>query len=426
MRTKNHHLARRGGSAVWQYDRWVPEDVRREFGQARLRISLKTRDDVEARRLRNDLDKKHEAEWEKIRRRLIAMGANNQPSFPSEDQAIFAAGQAERAPDVDITPTLDVLTDQIDRLAHQHMAEQGLGQEEEDAARDHVMEHLPEGRALARKVKLYHGEASYAMLGERLFEVSDLKPSTVKEYGRALKAADEALPPAKSVTRQEVQAWVNGLSRRFNADTIKKMLSAIRASLKQSAIPTDPFDKISVRSKKRAVKRKEWTDQEIAALLTACHQPWLRDAILIAAHTGARQGVLPLLTYDPSADTITFPAAKREEEARTLPCPDAIRPAVLRWLEEERSSNSISNEFTKLKKRVVGDDPDRKKVFHSFRHTALSRLMESGVDRVVAMYLAGHKQSTDILETYYTKLRPEPLREPINRLRYQGLDRWLG
>ena len=65
------------------------------------------------------------------------------------------------------------------------------------------------------------------------------------------------------------------------------------------------------------VSRQEWTKDEVAYLYkTLCEKNdkishWLKHAVWIAAHTGARQGAIAELEYNSSDQTIFFPAKKK-------------------------------------------------------------------------------------------------------------------
>ena len=64
-------------------------------------------------------------------------------------------------------------------------------------------------------------------------------------------------------------------------------------------------------------------------------------------------------------------------------------------------------------------------MFHSLRHTALTALTVQGVDTVAAKIIAGHRQSDEMLQTYYAHHGVEDLRASVNRIRYPLLDRFL-
>ena len=47
---------------------------------------------------------------------------------------------------------------------------------------------------------------------------------------------------------------------------------------------------------------------------------WLKHAVWIAAHTGARESAIAKLRYDAEEKTIWFPKAKKEENRQDYPC----------------------------------------------------------------------------------------------------------
>nr|WP_233061224.1 tyrosine-type recombinase/integrase [Parvularcula mediterranea] len=267
------------------------------------------------------------------------------------------------------------------------------------------------------------------MLGEQLFAVRNLSASTESEYRRGLALAEAALPPVNRVSRQDVQVWVNSLaaSGEFAAATLRKMLTGVRSSIRQAGFHSEPFSNISVSSPKTEIVRQPWTEEELELLLNTCDKDWLAAAILVATFTGPRAGALVDMSYDSASDVIRFPKQKLERSERVIPCPDGLRETVRFWVSSPRTKSSLSNEFTKLKRRsgFVGTSYDQVKVFHSLRHLALSKLIQLGVDSVAARIISGHRQPDEILQRYYTHHTAEDLRRSINLIRFPRLDRFL-
>jgi integrase len=60
-------------------------------------------------------------------------------------------------------------------------------------------------------------------------------------------------------------------------------------------------------------------------------------------------------------------------------------------------------------------------VFHSFRHTALTKLHRAKVQEATAARIVGHKHKELTFGSYGDKLEAEALREFINLIEYKGV-----
>ena len=149
--------------------------------------------------------------------------------------------------------------------------------------------------------------------------------------------------------------------------------------------------------KSRKIVKEAWTPEEVALLYHNLRTAndgtsgWLKDAVWIAAHTGARQGGIAELDYDENKQTIFIPAKKKEEKDRTIPAHPAIRDNLKSWTLNRRARGSISNRFTEFKTRLgFGEEKD----FHSFRRTFITMMENLEAPENVVADIVGHKKAT--------------------------------
>jgi len=153
------------------------------------------------------------------------------------------------------------------------------------------------------------------------------------------------------------------------------------------------------------------TEVEQLALLAACPKK-LGRMVRLALITGARIGELLAVTWaDIGEDELTFVETKNGR-SRRLPLSAAIR-AVLATCPRRPGHdgvvflnavtgkpytvNGVAHVFRRALTRagIVTDDV----TLHTLRHTALSRMIASGIDQFTVMAISGHS-STRMLERY--------------------------
>ena len=147
---------------------------------------------------------------------------------------------------------------------------------------------------------------------------------------------------------------------------------------------------------------------------------WLKHAVWIAAHTGARESAIAELEYDAEKKTIWFPKAKKEKTDRTIPAHSAILSSLEAWENGYRkSASSISNQFT-LFKQSLGYTTEYD--FHSFRRTFLTMCENAGIPEGVAADIAGHKKQTISYGLYSGGNTIEVMREALELIDYKSID----
>ena len=145
---------------------------------------------------------------------------------------------------------------------------------------------------------------------------------------------------------------------------------------------------------------------------------WLKHAIWIAAHTGAREGAIAALEYDADQKTIRFPKAKKEKDDRIVPAHPAIEANLEAWVSgQRRSASSISNQFTKFKQSLgYGVSQD----FHSFRRTLITLLENAGIAENVTADIVGHKKPRISYGLYSSGNEIEVMREAVEKIDYKS------
>jgi integrase len=238
--------------------------------------------------------------------------------------------------------------------------------------------------------------------------------------------------PTYPVEKQAVNRWALSLTQEavssrgkpYSQGTAKSILN-INGSYYQHLLEmghldpnlSNPFKEARIKTgggKKASQepKRIPWEKHQVTDLVNACAKKGDNDLLnltLLAAHSGARlEELATLLVTSVRLDTaipyFRITVSKTEAGLRDVP----IHPYLLPMLENlvkqspneflfpnltftghgERGS-AISKRFGTLKTNL-GYGPTQ--VFHSFRHTAITLLEQSGVEENVAMDVVGHEK----------------------------------
>jgi len=238
--------------------------------------------------------------------------------------------------------------------------------------------------------------------------------------------------PSYPVEKQAVNRWALSLTQEaassrgkpYSHGTAKSILN-INGSYYQYLLEmghlepnlSNPFKEARIRTgggKKAAQepKRIPWEKHQVTDLVDACAKKGdvdLLNLILLAAHTGARLEELATLLVASVRLETTIPyfritVSKTEAGLRDVPIHPYLQPMFESLVKQstneflfpnltatsygERGS-AISKRFGTLKTKL-GYGPTQ--VFHSFRHTAITLLEQSGIDENVAMDVVGHEK----------------------------------
>ena len=250
-------------------------------------------------------------------------------------------------------------------------------------------------------------------LGTREAETA---PATMAFYRKGLNKfvqflGDRADEPISDVTKQDVVAFRNSLSKQVAAKTANHDLKAVKSLFKSarrdSAITEDPAEFVDTIRKERASRTKRpFTLPELRSVLDVANDEW-RSMILFGLYTGQRLADIATLRWNnlnlvrnevrlvtrKTDRVLILPIAEPlRRHIATLPVSDdlngPIHPAACTIVERQKRSGNLSNQFADLlsaaglrqKKahRKFGDGRSSKRTieslsFHSLRRTATVR-----------------------------------------------------
>ena len=153
------------------------------------------------------------------------------------------------------------------------------------------------------------------------------------------------------------------------------------------------------------------TDEEVAAYLSACPQPW-RDAATIIRGTGMRPGEVFTLRWERvllngHGGLLQVADGKSRAAKRILPLVPEVYAVLLGrreeqgrpeegWVFPSNSKEGHLNGDTSKDQHALGLKRSKVKAFEPYvlRHTALTRLAESGCDVFTLARIAGHSSIT--------------------------------
>ena len=187
-------------------------------------------------------------------------------------------------------------------------------------------------------------------------------------------------------------------------DTLKSILSKAVEWKYLVDSPARGVKRFRVRNRRTRIL----SEDEQVPLLDACERmPKLQALLKLALITGARIGELLALRWEDCQDgSLTFWDTKNGK-VRRIPITDTIaallasRPRIHAWVFTNAKTEKPYTTIRKVFERAL----DRAKIatgdvtVHTLRHTALSRMIEHGLDDYAVMSISGHS-STRMVERY--------------------------
>lgn len=187
-----------------------------------------------------------------------------------------------------------------------------------------------------------------------------------------------------------------------------------------------------------------YTDLEINKLLNACKdlkKPWQKWILLLGIYTGARRGELVKLhSTDVKLDENTgryyimisdkHGSVKTENSIRQVPLHSSILSAGFIEFAEKIDGllfpslklQQVTGWFSRLREAQgieSGDDYGNRKVFHSLRHTLITKARAAGVDVVKVQQVIGHeKVGAGITDRYTHMFTLNDVLEVIDSVRF--------
>ena len=273
------------------------------------------------------------------------------------------------------------------------------------------------------------------------------KESTLKRYlpifDGFLAHLGEARSKARlaSVTSQELESFRNAELKAGKssgtADFALRVLNGLfQKAFKYGTIPLNPVGAVDALEISESEERHPFTDDQASALLAVADVEW-QGMILMAYHTGIRLNDAANLTRlnieggkllkfrdqktahrkKQKKDKVTVVVMSHDlrNYLKSLPVPMAKDAPLFPSLYGKQSGGArgLSNAFSRLMVKA-GIDPEQgvarkgkgRRVsalsFHSFRHTMISRLANSGAPGAVSKAISGH--STDVAHSRYIHL----------------------
>jgi hypothetical protein len=249
---------------------------------------------------------------------------------------------------------------------------------------------------------------------------------TRSDYRRGVEVLSERFATIEEIDRKKAKYFLAWAKREKNVvnPTVKKWMSGYKnlweyvdkdkAVWRDHKLTPDPDRET----------KKPWTEAHVVEMYRILSERndktagWLKHAIWIAAHTGAREGAIAALEYDAVQKTIRFPKAKKEKDDRIVPAHPAIEANLEAWVSgQRRSASSISNQFTKFKQSLgYGVSQD----FHSFRRTLITLLENAGIAENVTADIVGHKKPRISYGLYSSGNEIEVMREAVEKIDYKS------
>jgi hypothetical protein len=396
------YLYKRNGSPTWWIKFRVPGTKKM------VRRSLKTKDLKEAQARRDKLLEQRE--------QLVEQASYAMQLVKLREQYLSSIDDHER----------EIVRDKIQETSEDMAAEQGLLHLYRGSG-GFDLDHLSEE-------ELRPWKAYKTALGE-LTPIAEVLPvwletignkKTRSDYRRAVDVLAQRFTTLEELDRRKAKQFLEWAKRenKITNPTLRKWMSGYKnlweyvdkdiSVWRDQKLSADPS-----RAKKRPFTASQVLDMyRILSERNDVTASWLKHAVWIAAHTGARESAIAKLRYDAEEKTIWFPKAKKEETDRIIPAHPAIWSNLGAWENGYRkSASSISNRFTTFKQ---GLGYDSSQDFHSFRRTFLTMCENAAIPEGVAADIAGHKKQTISYGLYSGGNTIEVMREALERIDYNS------
>ncbi len=234
----------------------------------------------------------------------------------------------------------------------------------------------------------------------------------------------------------------------LSVSTIKKHLSIHKAFFEWAEsvgmIDRNPFEKTGNKLPRSTtggskIKVRAWNESDVITLLQAIkakNHPKLASITWLAMYTGARGNELAeLKVEDVTSWSLKIQReTKNENSQRNIPIHSRIKPLIVKLKEssydgylisgltrvgvDKKRFHRLGNDFSEMKSNL--GFPKRVKVFHSFRHTLVTRLRDAGETTAKIAGTIGHMQDDDFtLHQYADELESELAIEVIEKLDYR-------
>lgn len=225
---------------------------------------------------------------------------------------------------------------------------------------------------------------------------------TFKQLAKTLSGLDlTAITPSK-VSEHKARRIKEGIKPATLAKELQLLKTALSTAIREwEWLSATPFNKVKIEVPKNAVER--WLTLEEEALLMAACPIWLGEIVSFALDTGMRRNEILSLRWpqvDLERQLATLLVTKNKEK-RSVPLNNRVLGLLSTKIGVRKDSGYVfpSENGTKIDGHNVGRAfriaRDKAGVsdfrFHDLRHTAGSRMVQSGVDLYTVSLILGHK-----------------------------------
>lgn len=254
-----------------------------------------------------------------------------------------------------------------------------------------------------------------------------------------------------TITEQDIKAFREDEFANLSAKTvnheIKTLKMIFRDALHRKLITDDPALAVKTLKNDAAKRRATFTDDQIKRVLSVADNEW-KSMVMFGLYLGQRLIDIALLkTSNVSLqDGVIKLTARKTGKKMTIPMAPALHrhvnslnlnpekdeplhPRAFKIVVSQGKSSHLSNQFSAIlamaglrekkshRRTGVGRGITRDASglsFHSFRHTAVTRLKEAGVPQAVVMELVGHDSVE--MSNLYTNVGPEAMQKAADAM----------
>lgn len=258
-----------------------------------------------------------------------------------------------------------------------------------------------------------------------------LSPRTIDAYERDAEGFVRFLQQHRlptdvgGISSRHVQAWANSMAG-YAATTIRRRVYAIRGFFsflqREGSIQINPAAEVAL-PKRRRKHPDVPTPEQCQRLLGAAHTSTERAAIALLLMAGLRRAeVLGLDIEDVAADGSELRVLGKGGVERLVPLPEEARAAIVRHIEQTRSSTGPlflnragkrmgNTTLQRLWKRLLrrADLESEGFTIHSCRHAYATMLVRAGTDIRTVQELLGHADLSTTAIYLHSDLRAKRL-----------------
>ena len=426
----------------WKLRIVIPKDCRSHFGKLELKRSKRNLTPTQAQQWASKISDEF---WKQVD--LYREGGA--PTFGHSSDDVLKQVQLYDATEYAVARRQG---DMVEEVAHEQVSDRWqarLANIGIDPYDDYAS--LPDGPA-GLAFRIFKGEAVvYEVMVPEWNTQRNVSQKTKDQDASAILEMTNKVKKVGVITRPEAFHYVDYLHKQAKIKTVQRKISALngffswlinRGYLPDQANPWRDMRESTPRSKSNpAEERLPWTKEEAVTLHTvaAKSDPVLADAIALAMHTGARiESLFQLRASDVHGDLLQIGTGGDKTAAgqgRWVPIHSALQSTIDRLVEQTgepdgyllqstannkyaKRSAATGKRFGRLKKRVFGDAAKRK-MFHSFRRTLITALLnEAEAPKHLVSDIIGHADGNVTTGLYRSQAGAKELRKYLELVTY--------